>query len=130
MTAILRAPGVPGDGDRHQADGAGAGDQHVLADQREAQGGVHGVAEGVEDGAELRGDGRVWWHPDVGLGDHHVLGEGAVALDADADGADAHLPAAGAAVAADAADDVAFAGDPVPDLDVADVRSPVSTTSP
>ncbi len=47
---------MAGDGDGHQADGPGTGDQHVFADQREAQRGVDGIAEGVEDGAEFRGN--------------------------------------------------------------------------
>ncbi len=61
--------------------------------------------------------------PDVGFRDHHVLGEGAVALHAHADGVDAHLAAARAAVAADAAHHVALAGYPVAHFDVADVRA-------
>ena len=38
---------------RHDADRPGAGDQHVLADEIERQRGVDGVAERIEDRAEL-----------------------------------------------------------------------------
>ena len=82
--------------------------------------GVHGVAERVEDRAQIRLD-AVLVHPDVALRDDHVLGERAVSLHPDRDGPDAHLTPTGPAVAADAADDVAFAGHPVPHLDVANI---------
>ena len=38
---------------RHDADRPGAGDQHVLADEIEGERRVHGVAERIEDGADL-----------------------------------------------------------------------------
>ena len=44
---------VAGYGRRHDADRPGAGDQDVFADQVERKGGVGGVAERVEDGADL-----------------------------------------------------------------------------
>ncbi|MGW2406806.1 3-hydroxyacyl-CoA dehydrogenase NAD-binding domain-containing protein, partial [Streptomyces sp. NPDC001739] len=71
---------MPGHRRRHQADRPRAGDQDVLADQRERQRGVHGVAERVED----RGDVEVHRdavHPHVRRGQCHVLGEGAVPAD-------------------------------------------------
>jgi hypothetical protein len=112
---------VPGDRDRHEADRAAAGDEHVL-DEREGQRGVHGVAERVEDRAELgRHIGVV--HPDVRGGKGEVLRIRAVALHAESDRADAHLPAAGAAVAAHAAHDVPLAGDAVADRDVVHQRA-------
>ena len=46
---------VARDGDRHDADGSRAGDQHVLADHVEGERGVRGVAERVEDGGDLVG---------------------------------------------------------------------------
>ena len=55
---MCRAPHVAGDGDRHDADGPGAGDEHVLADQVEGEGGVRGVAERIEDRGDLVVDGR------------------------------------------------------------------------
>src|SRR5699024_2407479 len=60
-------------------------------------------------------------HPHVLVRERHVLGEGAVALDPDGAGADAHLAAAGTAVAAHAAHHVALAGDAVADPHVPDL---------
>ena len=114
---------VPGDRGRHHPDRAGAGDQHVLAGEREAQRGVGGVAERVEDRAQV-GVEVVGLDPHVGGGDHDVVGERAVAVDAHADRVDAQLPAAGAAVAAHAAHDVPLAGDPLADLHAGHVRRP------
>jgi len=48
---------------RHPAVRARAGNQHVLAEQVELQGRVHGVAEGVEDGRDVEVDaGPVFPH--------------------------------------------------------------------
>ena len=121
-------PGVAGDGGGHDADGAGTGDEDVFAEDGEGERGVDGVAEGIEDGGDFERDaGGV--PPDVGHGQDDELGEGAVAIDADADGVGAEMAAAGEAVAAASADDVAFAGD-----DVAGEKSatlePTSTISP
>ena len=41
------------DGGGHDPDGTGAGDQDILAEDREGERGVHGVAEGIEDGRNL-----------------------------------------------------------------------------
>ncbi len=113
-------PGVPRDRGRHDADRAGTGDEHVLADDRPLQRGVRRVAERVEQrpevGVEVGG-----LHPDVGRGDDDVVGERAVAVDPHAHRVDAQVPAPGPAVAADAAHDVALAGDPVTDGHVVDV---------
>jgi len=54
-------------GRRHDPDGAGAGDQHVLAQHGEGKRGVDGVAEGVEDGGDVEGN-RFVVAPDVGHG--------------------------------------------------------------
>ena len=107
---------VAGDRGRHQADRPGAGDQHVLADERERQGGVHGVAQRVEHRGEV-GVHALRVLPHVGLGDHDVLRERAVPVDADARGVDAQVPSARAAVAAVAADHVPLAGDHGTDRD-------------
>ncbi|CAM5629473.1 hypothetical protein RLIN73S_05304 [Rhodanobacter lindaniclasticus] len=104
-----------GDARGDDADRAGTGDQHVLADQVELQRAVRGVAVGVEEGGQLGGD-LVGDRPQLGGRHGHVLGERAVAVHADADGVRAQVLAAGAAVAAVAADDVAFGGDAVADL--------------
>jgi hypothetical protein len=82
----------------HDADGARAGHQHVLADQVKAERGVDGVAQGIEDGPDLVVDG-------VRQGDGvegrkaQVFGEGAGLVDADAAGlgVEVELSAAGLA---------------------------------
>ena len=67
---------MAGDGGGHDADGAGAGDQHILAHQVEGERGVDGVAEGIEDRADLVVD-RVGQGDDVEGGQAQVFGEGA-----------------------------------------------------
>ena len=57
--------GVPGDRRGHHPDRAGAGDDDVLAGHGQLQRGVRGVAERVEDRAEV-GVEVVGLHPDVG----------------------------------------------------------------
>ena len=49
-------PGVAHDGRGHEADRAGAGDEHVFAEHVEGERGVDGVAEGIEDGGHVRVD--------------------------------------------------------------------------
>ncbi len=117
----LRAA-VPADGRRHDADGPGARDQHVLTDQVEGQGGVGGVAQRVEEAGDLRRDAGVHV-PGVGRGQREVLRKAAVPVHADAHGVGAQVAAPGPAASADAADDVAFPRDPLPDLVAADVRA-------
>lgn len=112
--------GVLGDADGHAADGTGAGDDNVLAVKVEGEGGVGGVAEGVEAGEDVEGDVGIA-APDVGSGDDEVVGERAVAVDADAEGVRAEVAGAGEAVAAVSADDVAFAGDEGFEFPAADV---------
>ena len=102
----------------HEPNRPGPGDQHVFTHQRIGQRRVYGVAEGIEDGSEFGGDGFIAVDPGVGFGDHHVFGEGPVALDADGDGVDAHLPPTGAAIAAHPADHMPLAGDLIAQLDV------------
>ena len=104
--------GVAHDRGGHEADGPGAGDEHVLAQHLEAERGVHGVAEGVEDGGHLLVDaGPVVPHVRHRQGD--VLGEGPVTADAEADAVGAEVAPTGQAVAAAPADDVALAADEV-----------------
>ena len=106
------------DGGSHDADGAGAGDEHVFTHQIEGEGGVHGVAERIEDGGQFIGD-VVRQLEGVEGRDHQVFGEGARAVDADPYGVAAQVGATGAAVAAVAAGDVAFAGDAIADGEAA-----------
>ena len=96
----------------HAPDRPGARDEHVLAHEVELERRVGRVAEGVEAGEDVERDRGVDRHG-VRRRDAQVLGEGAVAVDADALRVLAQVPAPGEAVAADAADDVALAVDQV-----------------
>ena len=112
---------VPGadearDGGGHDADGTGAGDEHVLADDTERERGVSRVAERIEDGARVVVD-RIRKLERVGGRNGDVFGETARAIDADADGIATEMPPTGAAVAAVPARDVAFTGHAVAGLD-------------
>ena len=113
---------VPHDRGRHAADRAGTGDEHVLAEDRERERGVHGVAERVEDRGDVVVDARPVV-PDVRHRQRDVLGERAGPLDAEADRVGAQVAPAGHAVAAAAADDVPLAADEVAGREVADVRA-------
>src|SRR5689334_15436521 len=70
------------------------------------------ISEGIEDRGHIQIDPFVV-APDVGHGQRDVLGEGAGTIYADAAGVCAHVPASGEAVAASAADHVAFPADDV-----------------
>jgi hypothetical protein len=104
----------------HNADGTGSGDEDIFPEDREGEGGVYGVAEGIEDGGDLvRDAGTVL--PDVGHGQNDELGEGTGAIDAYAEGVGAEMTAAREAVATAAADDVSFSADELAELEVGDV---------
>ena len=113
----------------HDADGAGAGDQHVLAQHGEGERGVHGVAEGIEDGGDVEIDALVV-APDVGHRQRDVFGERARAVHADAHGVRAQVAPAGEAVAAAAADHVAFAADDVAGEEIGHIGADGFTISP
>ena len=113
---------VADDRDGHAADRAGAGDEHVLAEHRERERRVDGVAERVEDRGDVLVDpGPVV--PDVRHRQRDQLGEGARPLHAEPDRVRAQVPPPGHAVAAAAADDVALAADDVAGMEVAHVRA-------
>ncbi len=114
--------GVADDSRRHQPDRSGADDEHVLAQDREGEGRVDGVAERVEDRGDLLVDPRPVV-PDVRHRQHDLLGERAVASNAQPDRVGAEVPAAGEAMAAAAADDVAFAAHDVARVEVGDVAA-------
>ena len=118
---VARA-GVAGDGRRHQPDRAGAADQHVLAEDRERERGVDRVAERVEDRGDLLVDARPVV-PDVGHRQRDVLGERAVAADAEPDRVGAQVAPAGQAVPAAAAHDVTLARDEVARMEVGHVAT-------
>ena len=65
--------------------GPGAGDEHVLADQVERQGGVGGIAKWVENRRQIVGN-VVGNLERVECRDHEVFGERAFAIDANANG--------------------------------------------
>ena len=108
------------DGRRDATNRAGAGDQHVLAQQVELQRGVHGVAVGVENRGDVQVDARAVY-PDVGHRQGNVLGEGARPIHADARRVGAEVASARHAVAAAPADHVALAGNDLPGVEVVDV---------
>ncbi len=107
---------------RHDPDGTGAGDEHVLADQIEGERGVNRIAEWVEDGADLVIDlGRQVDR--VEGGQLEILGEGARDIDADALRLGIEMEMAGARHAALHADEVALARDAVTHLHGAHVAA-------
>ena len=98
---------MPGNRHRHDADGAGAGDQHILADDVERQRRVRGVAERIENGCNfVVNGGRQFEH--VGRRNGQIFGECPGAVHAHARGVAAQMPPAGPAIAAVPAGDVAF----------------------
>jgi hypothetical protein len=115
---------VPYDGRRHQPDRAGARDQHVLAEDRELQRGVHRVAEWVEDRRNVSVDRRLVV-PDVRHRQRDELGERAGPVHADPGGVVAEVAPACHAVPASAAHDVSLAADEVAGAEVAHVRPDV-----
>jgi hypothetical protein len=116
VTTTCRA-GVADDGDGHDADGAGAGDEHVLTKYRKRERCVHGVAEGIEDGRHFLVDLGIV-APDVGHGQGDVLGKTARPVHAHALRLRAQVPSACKAVAAAPADHVALAADNVAGVEV------------
>ena len=98
--------------------GPGARDQHVLADQRKRERRMRRVAEGVEDRREIVPD--VVGNPErIECRDDEKLRERALAIDADPDRVAAQMPAPGAAIAAEAAGDVALARHAVAEAETA-----------
>ena len=113
---------------RHDADGAGAGDQHIFADQVERERGVDGVTERVENGADfVRHVVRQRHH--VERRQAEILGKGARHVDADAAGLGIEMEPPCPAGAAGLADQMPFAGHPLADFR-SSTSSPSSTISP
>jgi len=110
------------DAARDNADGARAGDEHVLADEREHERGMRGVAEGVKEGDNVLRQALVDGN-DVARRDADILRERAVPVDADADMVLTPLNIAGVTVAAVAAGDMALAGDALADREARDARA-------
>ena len=106
------------DGGSHDADRTRPGDEHIFTHQIEGEGGVHRIAERVEDGGQLVRD-VVRQLEGVECGDHQILGKGARAVDANTNGVAAEVSAASAAVTAVTAGDMPFTGDPIADGEAA-----------
>src|SRR5690606_2526912 len=98
------------------ADRAGPRDQHILSEDREGKGGVHGVAERVEERPDLRVE-TVDMPPHVLLGHDHVVGEGAGDVDAQPFRLLAEVTPPRKTVAALATDDVTLGGDQLTDFE-------------
>ena len=107
------------DADAEQADGAAAEDRHRLAGDVLVAEREHRVPERLLERCDLRRQLRAVVLPDHRLRHGDVLGEGAVAVDAEDLRLLAHVGAPGAAVVARAAGDVALGGDVVAGIDVA-----------
>ena len=115
--------GVADDGGGHAADRAGAGDEHVFAEHVERQGGVDGVAERVEDRLRRRAGCCGSWTQTLVIGSARYSAKAPGRLTPMPLRVLAQMPPAGEAVAAAAADDVAFAADDVAGVEVVDVRA-------
>ncbi len=107
------------EGNREQADGPAAQDADGLAGEVGVLDREDGVAERLLEGGDLGGQLVAVVLPEHRLGYGDVLCEAAVAVDAEDPRAFAHVGAAGAAVEAAAAGDVALGGDEVALLGVA-----------
>ena len=129
---------VPGAGkfaDRgsHAADRAGSGDEDVFRDEIPGEGGVDGIAKGVEGCSEVFGNAGVEF-VDVAVGDRNVVGKGPGTIDADSEGLGAKVVASSETVSAAATDEVTFGGNVVahgelgdPGSDLLDVSTELVT---
>src|SRR5919198_2307987 len=114
----VTGPDVARDSSCHEPDRPGAGYQHILADERERQSGMHSIPKRVEDGAQ------VWVHsavvrPHVAFRQHHVFGERPIAIYAETRRADAQVSPTGPAVSTRPADNVSFPGNEVSNVHIA-----------
>src|SRR5438477_3645208 len=105
--------------DREQSDGAAAGNRYRLRRDFSRQNGVHGVTQGIENRRVFLRDAGIQL-PDIGFGDHHVLGESAVGIDADDFYVLADVGFAGAALQAFTAGDVHLGGNEIAFLHAGD----------
>ena len=110
------------DRDGHESDGSRARDKDVLAQHREGESGVDGVPKRIEDRGDLLVHARPVV-PDIGHGQRHEFGEGAIAPHAKADGVGAQVPSSGEAVPASATDHVALAAHEVSGLEVGHIAA-------
>src|SRR6185369_12384001 len=85
-------------------------------------GGMHGVAEGIEDRGHFLIHIR-FVTPDVAHGQHNELRKGTGAVDSDTGGKGAQVAASSEAVAAASAGDVPLAADDVARMEVVHIRA-------
>jgi hypothetical protein len=97
----------------HYADGARTGDQHILAHQVELLHGVHGIAEGVEQGADFEIQILRQRH-DIEGRQREIFRKGTLAIDPDALGMGIEVKLAGPRRRGIEIDDMAFARDALP----------------
>jgi hypothetical protein len=102
--------------------GPAPNDEHVLAEHRKRQGGMHRISERVEDRRDLLVDPQPVM-PDVRHRQRYVLRECAWALHAEPDRMCAEMAPARHAVSTAPADDMPLTADEVADLKVAHVRA-------
>ncbi len=96
----------------HDADGACAGDEHVLTHKIEGQRRMGSIAERVQDRGQLIAD-RVRQAKQVHRRDGQIFRKRARPIDTNANGIDAQVPFPRAAVAAVPAGDMSFRGHPI-----------------
>ena len=108
----LRCPHGLRHRNRKQPDRSTAGDGYGFCGDLPGQHGMNGIAQRIEDGGILLRNGGIEL-PDIGFGNDHVLGEGAVGIDADDFHVLADVRFAGAALQALAASHVHLGGDKV-----------------
>ena len=115
---VLRSR-IAADTCRHRADEARTRDEYVFAKQRESQGCMGGISEGIHDGREVIRDIRVHFDH-IRFRNRDELCKAAVAShDTEGDRVLAHMPHASAAVTAVSTRDMSFRCDAVANLEIA-----------
>ena len=112
----MAGPGVLGEGDTHDPDRPGPGDENVLPGEFHLLAGVHRIAEWVKECSQFRVN-RVGLNPDVRGWNHHVISKCAVPVNTDPSRIQAHVTTPGPTVAAPPAHDVPFDADQLPNFE-------------
>src|SRR5256885_2656098 len=94
----------------HDPNRSSAGDQDVLAQDRERKGSVRRVAKRIENGSDIAVN-TIRVNPDIRHGKRQIFRECARTIDTDAHGIRAEMTAARETISAVAANDMAFAAD-------------------
>ena len=103
---------------RHATDRAGAGDEHIFADEIEGERGVNGVAQRIRTGDHIERNFRIA-APEICVRNGDVFRETARPIHADAFGVRTKMAPAGEAISAMSTDDVAFGRDQFAFLEIA-----------